>query len=96
MARPRVTLYTRPDCHLCGIAKERIARVRRRIAFDLETLDISGDAALEAAYGTRIPVVAVDREEVAVYRVSEKRLARALLDRGARPRLWTRLTKGLG
>ena len=38
--------------------------VRQRADFDLEEVDISGDDALELEYGIRIPVVAVDGEEL--------------------------------
>ncbi len=40
-----------------------IERVRRRVPFALEEVDISGDDDLEREYGIRIPVVAVDGRE---------------------------------
>jgi glutaredoxin len=89
---PRVTLYSKPDCHLCEIAKERIASVRRCVAFELETVDITSDPALYARYGERIPVVFVGEEEVFAYRVSEKILARKLREAAPQRSLWARLT----
>jgi hypothetical protein len=59
-----VTLYSRPGCGLCDEARDVVQRVRERTAFDLEEIDISGDEALELEYGIRIPVVAVDGEEL--------------------------------
>jgi glutaredoxin len=60
----RVTLYSRPGCGLCDEARDVMQGVRERADFDLEEVDISGDDALELEYGIRIPVVAVDGEEL--------------------------------
>lgn len=59
-----MTLYARPGCGLCDEARDVMQGVRERADFDLEEVDISGDDALELAYGIRIPVVAVDGEEL--------------------------------
>ena len=59
-----MTLYSRPGCGLCDEARDVVQGVRQRADFDLEEVDISGDDALELAYGIRIPVVAVDGEEL--------------------------------
>ena len=48
-----VFLYSRPGCHLCDHA--RAALEDSGIAF--EEVDITADPALEAEYGTLIPVV---------------------------------------
>lgn len=47
------TLYSRPGCHLCEIARERLERAG--IEFTEES--IAGDARLEEAYGWDIPVL---------------------------------------
>jgi len=75
-----LTLYSRPGCHLCDEMKAVIARVRTatREPLTLEEIDISTDAALEAQYGTEIPVLMVDGRKVAKYRVTERELARML------------------
>jgi hypothetical protein len=75
----RVTLYGSPECHLCEVAKTKLERVRRVVPFDLEEVDVRGDPALLARYGTTIPVVAVDGRDVLVSKVTEFRLLRALL-----------------
>ena len=41
-----------------------IEAVRTEIAFDLEEIDIESDDALIRDYGVRIPVVAVDGEDL--------------------------------
>jgi glutaredoxin len=61
----RVTLYTRPGCHLCDEAREAILRLRAGGAgFELEEIDIETDDELHRVYLERIPVVAVDGELV--------------------------------
>ncbi|MFN3842043.1 MAG: glutaredoxin family protein [Rehaibacterium terrae] len=50
----RLTLYTRDDCHLCDQAMEVMAAAR---VPEYESVWIDGDAALEARYGVRVPVL---------------------------------------
>jgi glutaredoxin len=79
-----VTLFGRPGCHLCDDALAALERIRSDAPFDLRTVNIEDDDALLRAYLVRIPVVAVDGEEVYDYYVDEAdlraRLAR--VDRG--------------
>ncbi len=74
----RVTLYTRPGCHLCEEALVVVRRVRQRVPFELEQLDIESDDRLFARYLERIPVVAVDGLECFDFFVDEHELERAL------------------
>ena len=76
--RARVTLYSRPDCGLCDEARDVVRRVRQGADFDLEEIDISGDDALEREYGIRIPVVAVDGEELFEISVDARALEAAV------------------
>ncbi|HSI79043.1 MAG TPA: glutaredoxin family protein [Solirubrobacterales bacterium] len=60
-----VTLYGRPNCHLCDEAREAILELAARgERFELREVDIERDRELLAAYLERIPVVAVDGEVV--------------------------------
>jgi glutaredoxin len=70
-----VTLYTRPGCHLCDDARDAIERVRARTPFALVEIDIETDDALHRAYLERIPVVALDGEELFEHFVDEATLA---------------------
>lgn len=63
----RVVLYHADACHLCEEARAVIRSVRAEIPFELSEVDIASDEHLEAAYRERIPVVAVDGEEVFTY-----------------------------
>ena len=55
----RVTLYSRPDCHLCDDARE----VLRRVGEPFEEVDIETSDDLFKRYLERIPVVCVDGAE---------------------------------
>ena len=82
-APARVTLYGRPGCHLCDDALAVLQRIRADAPFDLRTVNIEDDDALLRAYLERIPVVAVDGDEVYDYYVDEADL-RARLARVSR------------
>ena len=72
---PTVTLYTRPGCHLCDDARDALERVRAQTPFALVEIDIETDDALHRAYLERIPVVALDGEELFEHFVDEATLA---------------------
>jgi glutaredoxin len=73
-----VTLYGRPGCHLCDDARAALERVRATHPFRLEELDIEADDALLERYLERIPVVALDGEELFDLFVDEGALRRRL------------------
>jgi glutaredoxin len=64
---PTLTVYTSPDCHLCHDALAALRELQGEIEFDLRELDITRDDALHRAYLERIPVGALDGEEVFEY-----------------------------
>jgi glutaredoxin len=70
----RVVLYSRRGCHLCDVARLAIEQVRARHAFDLEEIDIDAADHLIRDYGLRVPVVAVDGEDVFEIDVDPRRL----------------------
>jgi glutaredoxin len=76
-----VTLYSRPGCHLCDDAREALARVREHAPFTLDEIDITADDALHARYRERIPVVAVDGDELFDSFVDEAALLQRILYR---------------
>ena len=55
----RPTLFQRDDCHLCDLALTELAQAR---VPDFDSVFIDGDAALEARYGLRIPVLRRDHD----------------------------------
>ena len=77
-APPRVTLYSRPGCHLCDDARVVIARVCADLGEAFAEIDIDEDPALLARYGEEIPVTLVDGRQHDFWRVDERRLRAAL------------------
>jgi len=70
-----VTLYTRPGCHLCDLARERILALRDAArSFELREVNIDEDDALHARYLERIPVVEVAGEVVSELHLDGDRL----------------------
>lgn len=66
-----ITLYGKHDCHLCEQARAVLLRVRAEHPFELRERDIESDEALHRAYFERIPVIALDGEELFDYFVDE-------------------------
>ena len=73
-----VVLYGKPGCHLCDEARAVVAAVRARQPFDLEEVDVSTDPELHRRYGERIPVLALDGDELFEFHVEADELARRL------------------
>jgi glutaredoxin len=63
----RLTLFTRPGCHLCDDARE----VLLRVGAPFDEVNIETDDALHARMLERIPVVALDGDELFEHFVDE-------------------------
>ena len=75
----RLTLLTRPGCHLCDDARTAVEDVLGgfpEVAF--EERSIVGDAELEREYAEEIPVVLIDDRVHTIWRVDRARLIAAL------------------
>ena len=73
-----VVLFARPGCHLCDEARVVIEAARAEVAFVFEEVDIETDDALVRDYGLRIPVVAIDGDELFEISVDRTSLLAAL------------------
>ncbi len=73
-----VTLYSKPDCHLCVDARDALFGLQSQLGFEIVEVDITNDEALHRAYFERIPVVALDGEELFDYFVDEGLLRQRL------------------
>ena len=84
-ARPTLTIYRRPGCHLCDDAElllrdELAERARTGLPpVTVEHVDISTDPELEARYRRKVPVFAVG--EIATELVTNARQVRDFLER---------------
>jgi len=75
---PRVTLYTRPGCHLCDDARTLIEQVCAELEESYAEVSIADDADLERRFGHEIPVTFVDGRQHDFWRVDADRLRAAL------------------
>lgn len=82
-----LTLISKPDCHLCEVAREVVETVLADLPGDdvtVEELSIADDAELYARWWEKIPVVLVDGQLHAHWRVSPDRLRTALTEKEKR------------
>jgi len=75
---PRITLLSRPGCHLCDEARSVIARVAADLDVSFDERDITLSADDLARYSEMIPVTLIDGVQHDFWRVSEDRLRAAL------------------
>ena len=68
----RLVLYSRPGCHLCDDARV----VLERIGEPFDEIDIESDDELLKRYLERIPVIALDGQELYDFFVDEQDLRR--------------------
>jgi glutaredoxin len=87
MAPPRITLLSRPGCHLCDDARAVIRRVAEDLSVAWEERDITQSEDDLREYWEKIPVTLVDGVQHDFWRVSEDRLRAALTrdDSAAQP-----------
>ncbi|CAI9400107.1 glutaredoxin family protein [Nocardioides sp. T2.26MG-1] len=78
MTGPRVTLYSRPGCHLCDVAREVIERVCADLGERYDEVDIDADPQLRERFTDEVPVTFVDGRQHDFWRVDETRLRAAL------------------
>lgn len=75
----RLTIYSKPGCHLCDEMKALVRRtIEGRPDISLTEIDISTDRELLDRYGLEIPVLMIDGRKAAKYRVAEERLRRMI------------------
>ena len=77
----RVTLYSKPGCHLCDDARAVVASVCAEVGEEFEEVDITAgpeSGQLMRRYGEEIPVTLVDGRQHDFWRVDAARLRAAL------------------
>ena len=61
----KLTVYSRPGCHLCQEAIDQLDSLKAGYpSLQVDEVDIEGDDELFKRYLERIPVVVIDGEEV--------------------------------
>ena len=74
----RLTLLTRPGCHLCDEMKSVIDTLPTEFRMAVEQIDITGQTTLEHKFGTEIPVLLVDERVIAKIRTTTELLLEQL------------------
>ncbi|HEX5691837.1 MAG TPA: glutaredoxin family protein [Roseiflexaceae bacterium] len=77
-ATRRITLYSRPGCHLCEDAAELLERLATRLSLQIVEVNILSDVDLYERYKYSIPVVALDGGEIMSAPIREADLVRWL------------------
>ena len=78
VGEPRVTLYSRPGCHLCADARVVIEQVCAELGERYAEVSIDDDPELTRRFGEEIPVTFVDGRQHDFWRVDATRLRAAL------------------
>jgi glutaredoxin len=77
----RITLYSRPGCHLCEEMRKTTEPIAREYGAVFEEVDVDDDSAIAARFDLEVPVLCVDGEKAFSIRVTpaalRNRLARA-------------------
>jgi len=74
----RLVLYTRAGCHLCDEMLAQAQPVAERHGLVIDPVDIDTDFDLSVRYNARIPVLALDGEEICHHFLDRDALERAL------------------
>jgi glutaredoxin len=77
--KAKVVIFSRQNCHLCHEAEKIIREVLLEISFDLEVINIDGNAELESLYGEEVPVTMINGAKHDYFRVDKKRFSEAVL-----------------
>ncbi|NDF93802.1 MAG: glutaredoxin family protein [Actinobacteria bacterium] len=75
----KVVIFSRQNCHLCHEAEKIVREVHSVIPFELEVINIDGNAELESLYGEEVPVTMINGAKHDYFRVDKKRFSEAVL-----------------
>ena len=77
MTERSLTLYSRPECHLCeALTEQLLPLLADQVA--LEVVDVDSSVALERRYGLRIPVLVAGEVELSTYPLDRARVLQYL------------------
>jgi len=77
--KAKVVIFSRQNCHLCHEAEKIVREVLLEISFDLEVINIDGNAELDSLYGEEVPVTMINGAKHDYFRVDKKRFSEAVL-----------------
>ncbi len=76
-----ITVFSKPDCHLCEQALAELRGLQEELGFAIEEVDIESEHSLLRAYFERIPVICLDGEELCEHFVDESAVRERLESR---------------
>ena len=82
MSTVRITLYSRPGCHLCEAMRDVAVAVARERGAMFEEVDVDDDPAVAAQYDLEVPVLCVNGMKAFSIRVTPERLRERLAAEG--------------
>ena len=60
MSTVRITVYSRPGCHLCEAMRDVALPMADEVGATFEEVDVDADPAIAAAYDLEVPVLCID------------------------------------
>ena len=83
---PRVTIYSRPGCHLCDEARKVIQASGLDGEYTLEEINIESDPELLERYRYEIPVIAINGIEAFRHQLTPDEFKKRLKEAGPKGR----------
>lgn len=80
MTAPKLALYTRAGCHLCEAMLAELRPYLDGSRAQLTLVDVDDDPALARRYGTDVPVLLADADELCRHRLNHDALRAYLND----------------
>lgn len=77
-AKPHVTLYTKPGCHLCEEAKREMLAAGIEGEYSFEEVNIEQDSEAYERYKFEIPVITVNGHKAFKYRLTADEFKRRI------------------
>lgn len=75
---PKLTIYSKPNCHLCDVMKTELNKFKVSYDFELEEINIETDKAVFESFKEKIPVLAIDGKIFAKYKLDGLKLIKKL------------------
>ena len=82
MGLPEIIIYSKPDCCLCDVVKEKLRRLRHSHQFDMREVNILEDPIAYEKFKEEIPVIFINGKKAFKYRLDEERFLRILRSGG--------------
>lgn len=79
LERKQVVIYSRPECHLCDVAKQIIEQSGCEDLITLEVVNIDEDTDLHDRYKNDVPVIFIDGLEAFRHRLTPEEFRKSLV-----------------